>query len=172
MSKGRTLSTMFSSISTRSKILIGLLFAWLIPLVLPLIFETTFTGWTGYAPLVQGGGPGIDVLYLPKTYLLVPLLLIGVWLLQRLWQRVLLACITVAGELIAFFLWHSPEHSLPRATAIYSARPPGLVWTWQFSLSLNSQILTYISVILAAVAVIGIIALVFINDREDNSKLT
>ncbi len=134
---------------------------WYLPMVVSLLFQANFTGWTAYAPLVSGL-PGSSLVRFPKTFLLVPLLLLGLLCIKRRRQAIITSSLVVAALAVSFLLLYIGSNSAPIGRQAASHASISLY----FRLGYPNSATAFGSIFLSWLAVAGLALAPFVRDKS------
>ncbi|WP_298210598.1 hypothetical protein [Ferrimicrobium sp.] len=136
------------------------LVVWLLPILIDVAFARGLTGWVAYAPLSGDLAPVpsiIAVVTMTKLVLLVPLIVLVLWWLRSRLVRLIVGCASILVVVGSYLFVH---HDLLHPTVV--DRTQTLRNALTFTLAFSNTWLATGTVILMAVALLGILILALI----------
>ncbi|NNN13678.1 MAG: hypothetical protein HKL81_08040 [Acidimicrobiaceae bacterium] len=134
---------------------------WYLPVLVSLLFQTTFTGWTAYAPL-SNGYLGSSFVRFPKTFLLVPLLLFGLLSIKKRRPAIIASSLVVIAIAASFLFLYIRVNPAPVGRQVAGHTSISLYLQFGYPDSATA----FISVFLSWLAVAGLGLTPFLRDKS------
>ncbi len=134
---------------------------WYLPILISLLFQANWTGWTGSIPLVSGLS-GSSIVRFPKTFLLVPLLLVGLLSIKKKRPAIIASSLVVIALAASFIFLYIQSNSAPIEYQVTAHTSISLYLNFGYP---DSGV-ALISIFLSWLATVGLSLTPFLQDKN------
>ena len=138
---------------------------WYLPIAVSLLLQRTFTGWTGYAPLISGGSPGSSIVRFPKAFLVLPLLVAVLLAVKPKRIAVVVSSLVVLLLALSFLFAYHQSGPGPVGQRLASH----LSFTMYFQLEYPDSTVAFVSILMSWLAAAGLGLAPFVRHKADET---